>query len=78
MPTCSGNRVCSGHQRDDPLPISFDHASGQSSVSSVLSLTSFTMQSFMDYVHPENDDLTYRYDQFSWDHWEALGFALED
>merc|ERR1711998_454308 len=26
MPVCSVDQVCSGHKRDDPLPIRFDHA----------------------------------------------------
>mmetsp|Transcript_18790 Transcript_18790/g.24479 ORF Transcript_18790/g.24479 Transcript_18790/m.24479 type:complete len:306 (-) Transcript_18790:241-1158(-) len=68
MPTCIKGE-CSGHAADDVIPFDL------SGVSSDLSATT-TNQEFYDWLSPTNDDLTYVYDSFNYEHCESAGVTI--
>ena len=59
MPDCTRSATCSGHAKDDVLPVKLDE--------------DFTLGTFSSYVHPDNLERSYRYEDYTW---SACGGAL--
>ncbi|CAM9656131.1 unnamed protein product [Scytosiphon promiscuus] len=63
VPTCVAG-ICGGHNREDTLPFEV-MINGEA--------MKMTNQQWYDFIYPDNDDLPYLYDRFSWDHCAADG-----
>ena len=52
MPNCTRSASCSGHAKDDALPVQLEE--------------DFTLGTFAEYVHPDNLRRSYRYENYEW------------
>eukprot|EP00752_Nemacystus_decipiens_P017229 g15434.t1 len=66
MPTCA-KRICGGHKGGDTLPFEVK-VKGET-----IKMTNLQWYKF---TYPDNDDLPYMYNEFSWDHCAAEGYYM--
>mmetsp|Transcript_32962 Transcript_32962/g.76274 ORF Transcript_32962/g.76274 Transcript_32962/m.76274 type:complete len:399 (+) Transcript_32962:1-1197(+) len=52
MPNCTRSTSCSGHAKDDALPVQLEE--------------DFTLGTFEEYLHPDNLGRSYRYENYEW------------
>ncbi|CAN0178363.1 unnamed protein product [Pylaiella littoralis] len=66
MPTCIKG-ICEGHNADDMLPFKVK-VKGE--------IVEMTNLEWYDFIYPDNEDLPYMYNEFSWGHCAAEGFYM--
>lgn len=64
LPHCQPG-TCAGHKRETILPFTIKNQ------------TSFSVSGFYEFMHPGNIDFPYSYDDYEWEHCEALGYAMK-